>query len=68
MRTIIEIETVEELESLPPTSLIREHDGFLRLKLGGGDWLLCLTNCGSNPSKLIELPAKLLYSPAVTNE
>lgn len=57
------ITTLEEVEALPAYSLIEEYDGFKRLRLFNGRWLLGAATGGTDESDTIELPAIVLYEP-----
>ncbi|TFD27464.1 hypothetical protein [Cryobacterium cryoconiti] len=61
-RTIL---TPKEADALPLRSLIREHDGFHRLKEISGSWLLCIQSGGVSASDELEYPAEVLYTPEV---
>lgn len=61
-RTIL---TPKEADALPLRSLIREHDGFHRLKEISGSWLLCIQSGGLSASDELEYPAEVLYTPEV---
>lgn len=62
------ITTLEEVEALPAYSLIQEHDGFKRLRLFGGRWLLGAAAGCTDESDTIELPAVVLYEPGREDE
>jgi len=59
-----EVTTVEELDALPVGTLIREYDGFRRLKEGKWSWLLCISGGGLGASDEIEFPAIILFTPS----
>lgn len=61
-----EVNSVEELDALPPDSYVQGWDGFKHAKTHGGDWVLCVEHTrGSHAGASIELPARVLYRPAV---
>ncbi|TFD80699.1 hypothetical protein E3T54_02860 [Cryobacterium sp. Sr8] len=62
------VTTVEELDALPARTLIREYDGFRRLKEINGMWLLCIQSGGIGESDEIVLPATILYVPEVPSD
>jgi len=58
------VETVQELDALPPYTLIQEYNGFKRIKVFSGKWLLAINSGGTDSSEWIELPATVLYDPS----
>lgn len=60
------VNSVEELDALPPESYVQGWDGFKHAKTHSGDWVLCVEHTrGSHNSESIELPARVLYRPEV---
>lgn len=60
------VNSVEELDALPPESYVQGWDGFKHAKTHSGDWVLCVEHTrGSHNSESIELPALVLYRPEV---
>lgn len=59
-----EVNTVEELDALPPESYVQGWDGFKHAKTHSGEWVLCVEHTrGSHEATSIELPARVLYRP-----
>jgi len=62
------VNSVEELDALPPESYVQGWDGFKHAKTHSGDWVLCVDQtCGAHDSGSIELPARVLYRPEVND-
>ena len=57
------IDTPEEADELPRDTLIRERDGFLRVKLYDNRWLLAVEHNSHTASGSLEFPAEVLYTP-----
>ena len=61
--TLQVVTTVAELDALPRDTLIQEYDGFRRLKMHDGRWLLGVINAGIGPSSEIVMPTVVLSLP-----
>ncbi|MFJ5108664.1 MULTISPECIES: hypothetical protein [unclassified Glutamicibacter] len=62
-----EVNSVEELDALPPYSYVQGWDGFKHAKDWNGGWHLIVNRPSGAPhlSGSIELPARVLYRPVV---
>lgn len=58
------VNSMDELDALPPDSYVQGWDGFKHAKTHSGDWVLCVEHTrGSHEVTSIELPATVLYLP-----